>query len=219
MSGQSGYGRILMNEKYLRIYLQDHLAGSTAGLELARRTRGANEGTEYGPPLARIADEIEADRRMLQGIMDDLGFGGDRLKNAGAWALEKAGRLKLNGELTGYSALSRVVELEGLLTGITGKWGLWVALLELAPSEPRLDTERLERLRDRAEEQRATVEELREKAAREAFAAPQTYRGLTPLGWSRCPGSPSSRSCAGARSWPGGWVARSGLSGSTRRAA
>ena len=35
--------------------LQDHLAGSTAGLELARRTRGANEGTEYGPPLARIA--------------------------------------------------------------------------------------------------------------------------------------------------------------------
>jgi hypothetical protein len=171
MSGNSGYGRLLMNEKYLRIYLQDHLAGSTAGLELARRTRGANEGTEYGPPLARIADEIEADRRMLQGIMEDLGFGGDRLKIAGAWALEKAGRLKLNGELTGYSPLSRVVELEGLLTGITGKWGLWRALLELAPSEPRLDAPRLERLRDRAEEQRATVEELREKAAREAFAA------------------------------------------------
>ena len=122
-----------MNEKYLRIYLQDHLAGSTAGLELARRTSGSNEGTEYGPPLARIADEIESDRRMLQGIMEDLGFGGDRLKNAGAWALEKAGRLKLNGELTGYSPLSRVVELEGLLTGITGKWGLWVALLEVAP--------------------------------------------------------------------------------------
>ena len=108
---------------------------------------------------------------MLQGIMEDLGFGGDRLKNIGAWTLEKAGRLKLNGELTGYSPLSRVVELEGLLTGITGKKGLWNALLEVAPSEPRLDAERLERLRDRAEEQRATVEELREKAAREAFAA------------------------------------------------
>jgi hypothetical protein len=157
------------HEKYLRIYLQDHLAGSTAGLELARRTRGANEGTEYGPPLARIADEIEADRRHLQGIMEDLGFGGDRLKIAAAWGLEKAGRLKLNGNLTGYSPLSRVVELEGLLTGITGKWGLWVALLQVAPSEPRLDTALLERLRDRAEEQRATVEALREKAAREAF--------------------------------------------------
>jgi predicted DNA-binding ribbon-helix-helix protein len=158
-----------MNEKLLRVYLQDHLAGSTAGVELARRTRGANEGTEYGPPLANIADEIEADRRHLQGIMEDLGFGGDRLKNVAAWGVEKAGRLKLNGQLTGYSPLSRVVELEGLLTGITGKRALWVALLEVAPGEPRLDAALLERLRDRADAQRATVEELREKAAREAF--------------------------------------------------
>jgi len=171
MSGHSGYGRLLMNEKYLRIYMQDHLAGATAGLELARRTRGANEGTEYGEPLARIADEIEADRRMLEGIMQNFGWGGDRLKNVGAWALEKAGRLKLNGELTSYSPLSRVVELEGLYTGITGKRGLWAALLELAPGEPRLEVDLLERLRDRAEEQRAMIDELRVKAAREAFAA------------------------------------------------
>jgi len=158
-----------MNQKYLRIYLQDHLAGATAGLELARRTRGANEGTGYGHELAKIADEIEADRRQLEGIMEDLGFGADRLKNITAWGLEKVGRLKLNGELTSYSPLSRVVELEGLLTGITGKKGLWIALLELAASEPRLDAALLERLRDRAEEQRATVEGLRETAAREAF--------------------------------------------------
>jgi hypothetical protein len=168
---RTGYGRPDMNEKYLRIYLQDHLAGATAGLELARRTRGANEGTDYGPPLARIADEIEADRRQLEGIIEDLGFGGDRLKNIAAWGLEKVGRLKLNGELTSYSPLSRVVELEGLITGIAGKWSLWVALLEIAAGEPRLDTALRERLRDRAEAQRNTVEELREKAAREAFAA------------------------------------------------
>jgi len=158
-----------MNEKQLRIYLQDHLAASTAGLELARRTRGANEGTEYGPPLAKVADEIDADKRHLHGIIADLGFAGDRLKNTAAWGLEKVGRLKLNGQLTGYSPLSRVVELEGLLSGITGKKGLWIALLELAPSEPRLDAALLERLRDRVEEQRATLEALRAKAAREAF--------------------------------------------------
>lgn len=167
---RNGYGR-LVNEKFLRIYLQDHLAGATAGLELARRARGANEGTDYGPPLAKIADEIEADRRHLQGILENLGHGGDRLKIIAAWGVEKVGRLKLNGQLTGYSPLSRLVELEGLLTGITGKWGLWVALLQLAPEEPRLDAALLERLRDRAEAQRATVEELRERAAREAFGA------------------------------------------------
>jgi hypothetical protein len=159
-----------VNEKFVRIYLQDHHAGSTAGLELARRIRGSNRGNEYGEAMAKIADDIAADQKSLESIMGDLGFGTDTIKDLGAWALEKVGRLKLNGQITGYSPLSRVVELEGLLTGITGKIGLWAALLQIAPEEPRLDVARLERLRERGESQRATVEELRERAAREAFA-------------------------------------------------
>jgi len=159
-----------VNEKLLRIYLQDHHAGSTTGLELARRIHGSNKGNEYGTAMAKIVDEVAADKKSLESIMDDLGFGGDRIKDIGAWALEKAGRLKMNGQISGYSPLSRVVELEGLMTGITGKIGLWVALLQVAPQESRLDSERLERLRERGESQRATVEELRERATREAFA-------------------------------------------------
>jgi hypothetical protein len=159
-----------VNEKLLRIYLQDHHAGSTTGLELARRIRGSNTGNEYGQAMGKIVDEIAADKKALEGVMDDLGFGADKIKDIGAWALEKAGRLKLNGQITGYSPLSRVVEFEGLMTGITGKIGLWVALLQIAPEEPRLDAAHLERLRERGESQRAAVEELRERAAREAFA-------------------------------------------------
>ena len=159
-----------MNEKLLRIYLQDHHAGSTTGLELARRVHGSNKDNDYGEPLAKIVDEIAADRKSLESIMDDLGFGTDTIKDLGGWSIEKVGRLKMNGQITGYSPLSRVVELEGLMTGITGKIGLWAALLEIAPNEPRLDTARLERLRERGVSQRATVEELRERAAREAFA-------------------------------------------------
>jgi hypothetical protein len=159
-----------VNEKLLRIYLQDHHAGSTTGLELARRAHGSNKGTEYGAALAKIVDDIAADQKALESVMDDLGFGVDKIKDIGAWALEKAGRLKLNGQITGYSPLSRVVELEGLVTGITGKIALWTALLQIAPQEPRLDAARLERLRERGESQRASVEELRERAAREAFA-------------------------------------------------
>jgi hypothetical protein len=159
-----------VNEKLLRIYLQDHHAGSTTGLELARRAHGANKGNEYGEALAKVVDEIAADRKALESIMDDLGVEADKIKDLGAWTIEKAGRLKLNGQITGYSPLSRVVELEGLMTGITGKIGLWAALLQIAPKEPRLDAARLERLRERGESQRATVEELRERAAREAFS-------------------------------------------------
>ena len=160
-----------MNDKNLRIYLQDHLAGSTTGLELARRIRGENEGNEYGDAIAAVADDIDADRRALQALMEDFGFGPDKLKNIGAWTVEKAGRLKLNGQITGYSPLSRMEELEGLLTGITGKQALWTALLQIAPDEPRLDAARLEHLRERAAAQRETVEGLREKAGREAFLA------------------------------------------------
>jgi hypothetical protein len=160
-----------VDEKLLRIYLQDHLALATGGLELARRARGSNEGTAYGKPLAELADDIEADRRALEGVMEDLGFAADRTKNVAVWAAEKVGRLKPNGRLTGYSPLSRMVELEGLVAGVTGKLSLWRTLRELAESEPRLDRDRLARLIERAESQRALLDDLRGRAAREAFTA------------------------------------------------
>ena len=156
-------------QKLLRIYVQDHFAGSTAGLNLARRSAGSNRGTTYGDALARIADEIEQDRRTLVAITDELDIPRDQVKNALAWGAERAGRFKLNGQLTGYSPLSRLVELEGLITGISGKISLWRALLELVPQEPRLDAERLQELIERGEEQRRTVEELRTRAVRDAF--------------------------------------------------
>jgi hypothetical protein len=159
-----------MDRKLLRIYLQDHLAGSTGGLELVRRARSANEGTPYGDPLAQLADDIEADRRSLESIMEDLGFGADRAKNIAFWAAEKAGRLKLNGQLTGYSPLSRMTELEGLITGVNGKRSLWLTLRDVAGSLPELDADRIGRLVERAEQQLETLHELRSRAGREAFA-------------------------------------------------
>jgi hypothetical protein len=159
-----------MNRKLLRIYLQNHLAGATAGLELARRVRGENEGTPYGEPLAKLADEIEADRRSLEIVMGDLGFAADRIKNLAFWAGEKAGRLIPNGQLTGYSPLSRVVELEGLSIGVMGKRSMWHTLADLADSEPTLDPDRLARLMERADQQLDTLSELRLRAGRDAFA-------------------------------------------------
>jgi hypothetical protein len=161
----------LLGRDYLKIYLEDHYAGATAGLELARRTAGANSGTAYGDVLARIALEIEEDRDSLRAIMTTLGVGPDRFKVAGAWAGEKAGRLKLNGHLTGYSPQSRVIEFEGLLIGVTGKRCLWAALRHVAPQEPKLDVEDLDGLILRADRQIADLEEQRLKAVAEAVAA------------------------------------------------
>jgi hypothetical protein len=159
-----------MNRKLLGIYLNDHLAGATVGLELAKRARGSNEGTEYGEALDRVAREIEEDRHTLQGLMDTLEIRRDHPKVAFGWVAEKFGRLKPNGQLTGYSPLSRLVELESLSLGITGKASLWEALTEVAAEDARLNTEELRRLAQRAERQRAEVWRLRQKAAREALA-------------------------------------------------
>jgi hypothetical protein len=159
----------MMDRKLLGIYLNDHLAGSTIGLELARRARGSNKSNEYGDVLDRIAREIDEDRETLKALMESLEIGHDRLKVGGAWIAEKLGRLKPNGRLLSYSPLSRLVELESLALGISGKLSLWEALREVAAEDARLDLEELGRLAERAERQRKEVWRLRQRAAREAF--------------------------------------------------
>jgi len=126
------------------------------------RGRAGAAGT-FGQPLDRICKEIEEDRATLEQVIDRLGFSQSRVKPAGAWVAEKLGRLKLNGRLRGYSPLSRVLELEGLLIGITGKMALWETLADLG------DVERLEidfaQMSARAAEQRSAVDDLHRLAA------------------------------------------------------
>ena len=140
-----------MDRKLLGIYLNDHLAGATLGVELARRVRRANEGTGYGEFLDRLCAEIEEDRAELEALMKRLGVGRDRIKVGAAWAAEKAGRLKLNGQLHGYAPLSRVEELEALMLGVEGKLALWRGLRELDAAERGIDDNALARLVDRAQ--------------------------------------------------------------------
>lgn len=146
----------------LAIYLNDHLAGSTVGVELSRRARGSNKGTPLGEFLATLTVEIEEDRDTLEEVMEAVGAGRDRLKVVGAWAGEKAGRLKLNGSWLSYSPLSRVVELEGLRLGVEGKACLWRMLRELA--DPRLSGFDFDALIARAESQRDQLEQRRIEA-------------------------------------------------------
>jgi hypothetical protein len=150
---------------YLGIYLNDHLGGSTTGIELARRIEHEYEGTELGAFMAGLAEEIDADRRELLDIMGRLGAQPDRAKVAFGWIAEKAGRLKPNGHITGRSPLTPLVELEGLSLGIESKRLLWVALAQSVPE--KVGPERLQDLVARAEQQRIGVERFRVEAARE----------------------------------------------------
>ena len=156
-----------MTDRLLAIYLQDHLAGATGGLELARRAHGANEGTPFGEFLARLADEIEEDRDVLIEIMESLDVSQDKVKNALGWGAEKLGRLKPNGQFTGYSPLSRVVELEGLTVGVRGKLSLFENLRATFGEE--VAGRNLDGLIVRANRQLEELTEFRTEAARAAF--------------------------------------------------
>ena len=150
--------------KLLAIYLNDHLAGSTLGVELARRLRGSNQGDpEFGPALSEVCAEIEADRETLEAVMERLGVGRSRLKPLAAVLGERVGRLKLNGRLRGYSPLSRLDELEVLQLGVTGKRRLWRAL-EHTHADELADFE-LAALTERASGQLRRLEALHLKAA------------------------------------------------------
>jgi hypothetical protein len=155
--------------KYLATYLNDHLAGATGGLALARRAASENEGSELGAFLSELADEIEADRDALKAIMGALGVRADPVKIVAARVFERIGRLKPNAQLRGYSPLSPLVELEVLRLGIQGKLALWRALGEVAGTPP-LDADRLSQLAARAERQAADVEARRLEVARAALA-------------------------------------------------
>ena len=150
--------------KYLPIYLNDHLAGAVAAVQLASRAAGQNEGTEYGEALAGLAAEIDQDRRTLQDLLKRLGIRGDPVKLLSSVVAEKLGRLKLNGELLRYSPLSRLEEIEILMLGVEGKLALWRALR--ANLDVEVDFDELIR---RGGAQRRRLEQLRLKAAAQVF--------------------------------------------------
>lgn len=153
----------------LGIYLNDHIAGSTAGLALFRRTAGAHRGTPLGDALTRLAQEVEEDRHALLAVTRALGVPVRRYKVAAGWVVERVGRLKSNGRLVRRSPLSGVLELEALVIAVEGKAAGWRTLRALADDEPRLDPRRLDELQRRARRQSVTLEDLRAGVVRDVL--------------------------------------------------
>ena len=78
----------MSSQNALQVYLEDHMAGSVAASDLARRGAAGNQG-----PLATfyagLSREIEADRRTLDQIAASVGTQPSALKQAAAVAAER----------------------------------------------------------------------------------------------------------------------------------
>ena len=156
-------------DERLRIYLNDHLAGAAAGIALAKRIRDRNTGP-VGSTFAELIPDLESDDRTLRDIVASMDFSGGGAKQLLADVVEKVGRLKLNGQIFGYSLLSKVEELEAMALGIEGKAKLWTALRTVADRRPQLQRFDFDKLEAQARLQHDRVEELRIESAREALA-------------------------------------------------
>ncbi len=154
---------------HLPIYLNDHLSGSLGGIKLCERCSEANRGSDLGLYLENLAAELKEDQEYLRTVMDALGVSENPLKAAVAWTAEKLGRLKSNGQLAGYSPLSRVIELEALLSGSRARLALWEALREVSTFEPIVELAKVQELIERVRVQLEDLERHRRQALRIAF--------------------------------------------------
>ena len=155
----------MATNELLETYLNDHLAGATAGVDLARRLAEETEGTPVGAAMHQLAEDIEADRSVLESLVDRLGFEEQTVKQAAAWMAEKASRLRLNRVSAGNDALALLLSMETLSMGVDGKRNLWHSLQEIAVDVPVLAALDLAELVERAESQHAVLEKYRRAAA------------------------------------------------------
>lgn len=161
-----------MRRDLLGIYLNDHLAGATGGVYLARRA--ALRHRRDPNTLRRLSEEVEEDRDALVRIMGVLDVPVRRYKTAAGWLAERVGRFKSNGRFIARSPLSDVLELEALRLGVEGKAAGWRLLRRLADDDDRLDAVELDKLIDRAHHQAQTLQDLHLQAAADNLASGPT---------------------------------------------
>jgi hypothetical protein len=155
----------------LETYLNDHLAGSVVAVSILKILRDQHAGRSLGGFAAGMLAEIEADRAVLQRLIQRVGAEASASKRAIAWVGGRASRLKLRRLAAGDLGTFEALEL--LALGILGKRALWRALAAIQPADDRLGGADFAQLEARAQAQHDRVEERRLETA------PVALRGVS----------------------------------------
>ena len=150
-------------------YLNDHLSGSVAAIDLLKHLERSPAGEGRGPFFAALRADIEADQADLVALIDRLGVAKSGVRQAVAWVAEKFARLKLSAD-GGGGPLHLLEAVEAVAVGIHGKGSLWRALAAAAETAPALRGPDYVLLAARSDEQREQIEAVRLAAARAALA-------------------------------------------------
>jgi hypothetical protein len=154
-----------MAEQFLATYLNDHLAGSVAALELLAHLEQAHARTPIASLAEALRTDISGERNELEMLMARLQITVSRPRKAMAWVAEKVSELKLRLDDPTGGALSLLQLLEALSIGIEGKRLLWRSL----GAAQIIDTSDSQRLEQQSDQQRRRVEMARLEAAKGAL--------------------------------------------------
>jgi hypothetical protein len=159
-------------------YLNDHLAGAAAGIQLAERCRDRDPESELGLVLQALVVEIEHDGEVLERVIRVLGGSANPIKRATALGAERISSLRMWVPMIGPGSAesARLEEVEVLSLGIEGKRLLWAALAQLSSTDERLSGFPFPELKQRARSQRDRLERFRLRLAAEALGLPKTAR-------------------------------------------
>ena len=109
------------------VYLNDHLGGSAAALQLVDSLR-ADADPELGEVLEAVQDEILEDRETLLQVMRSMNVEPGAVKQVAGRIAGAALRLQASEAVAGSAELSQLLRLEVLVLGISGKIAGWTAV-------------------------------------------------------------------------------------------
>jgi hypothetical protein len=151
----------------LDTYINDHLAGATAGTNLAKIASEEHQTDEHGPFFSEIYAEIRADFDTLQELASALGVE----ESASKGALAEIGSKMMAPKFTAGDddELNAFVTLETLSIGVEGKVCMWKALKTVAGDYSAFEQFDVDELLARAEGQREKIEAQRQRLAPQAL--------------------------------------------------
>jgi hypothetical protein len=155
---------------HVATYLNDHLAGAVAIVDLLAHVAAAHTGTDTGRFATELRADIVADQAELESLMARLQIAQSTPRKATGWIAEKVTQVKLWLDDPGGGPLRLLEAFDAVAVGIEGKRALWRALAAASAAAPRLRGPDYDRLATRAEDQQRRVETVRLAAARTALA-------------------------------------------------
>ncbi len=154
----------------LHVYLNDHLAGATAGVELAR-TAAENHDGEMGEFFQQLADGISADFQTLTSLIAQLNAHASGAKEVFAKIGSEISESKFSGETVDDPQFGTFLTLETLSIGVEGKLCMWKALKVVEGGYAELGSTDIDTLIERAQSQRDSIEGKRLEIAGDALSA------------------------------------------------